>query len=49
MRSLHFLPITFLAGHHGFFFFAPYLALFLAAMHLIRLRRNRLAAVLDLA
>lgn len=45
MRSLRFLPITFLAGHHGFFFFAPYLALFLAAMHLIRLRRNGRAAL----
>jgi hypothetical protein len=43
MRSLYFLPITFLAGQHGFLFFAPYLALFLASVHLLRVRRGRLA------
>ncbi len=49
MRSLRFLPITFLAGQHGFLFFAPYLALFLAAVHLMRLRRIRLASLVALA
>ena len=49
MRSLRFLPITFLAGQHGFLFFAPYLALFLAAVHLIRVRQGRVAPVLALS
>jgi hypothetical protein len=49
MRSLRFLPITFLAGQHGFLFFAPYLAVFLAAVHLLHLRRSRLANLLALS
>lgn len=48
MRSLRFLPITFLAGQHGFLFFAPYLALFLALAHLVRLRRHRGASLMPL-
>ncbi|MCC6238803.1 MAG: hypothetical protein IT448_00665 [Phycisphaerales bacterium] len=42
MRMLHFLPLTFLAGVHGFAFFAPYLAVFLTAV--VCLRRHRRAA-----
>lgn len=34
MRSLRFLPITFLAGQHGFLLFAPYLAVVLTAVEL---------------
>lgn len=49
MRSLRFLPITFLAGQHGFLFFAPYLALFLAAVHLIRVFQGRPGSLLALA
>lgn len=49
MRSLRFLPITFLAGQHGFLFFAPYLALFLAAVHLMRVRRRAMTPLLVLS
>lgn len=45
MRSLYFMPVTFLAGQHGFMLFAPYLALFLAAAHLLRGRRRPVLAV----
>ena len=44
MRSLWFLPLTFLAGVHGFAIFAPYLAVIFAALHLRSRRRARLAA-----
>lgn len=40
MRSLRFLPLTFLAGVHGFVYFAPYLALFLAVAHFTRPSRR---------
>jgi hypothetical protein len=40
MRSLRYLPFAYLAGIHGFALFAPYLALFLAASHLIHRRRG---------
>ncbi len=39
MRSLRYVPFTFLAGIHGFALFAPYLAFFMAVSHLIRRRR----------
>jgi len=45
MRSLWYLPLTFLAGVHGFAIFAPYLALVFAALHLRSRHRARLAAV----
>jgi hypothetical protein len=45
MRSLWYLPLTFLAGVHGFAIFAPYLALVFAALHLRSRRRARLAAI----
>jgi hypothetical protein len=47
MRSLWFMPFTFIAGQHGFALFAPYLAAFLATAHFTRARRKRalLAAV----
>ncbi len=36
MKTLRFLPLTFLAGVHGFALFAPYLAVFLALAHWAR-------------
>ena len=48
MRSLRFLPITFLAGQHGFLLFAPYLAVVLASVeiaHAVQRRTQRLAVV----
>jgi hypothetical protein len=44
MRSLWYLPLTFLAGVHGFAIFAPYLAVVFAALHLRSRHRARLAA-----
>lgn len=44
MKLLRYLPLTFLAGVHGFAFFAPYLALFLGCAHLMT-RPKRLAPV----
>jgi hypothetical protein len=46
MRFTTLLPLTFLAGQHGFMIFAPYLAVCLASIHLIRsarMRQRRLA------
>jgi len=45
MKALWFLPLAFVAGEHGFAFFAPYLAVFLATVHLIKWRRLRPAAI----
>ena len=48
MRSLRFLPITFLAGQHGFLLFAPYLAVVLATVeiaHAYQRRSQRAAAI----
>ena len=42
MRFLVFLPLTFLAGVHGFVYFAPYLAVFLAVAHFAHRPRARL-------
>ena len=39
MRTLRFVPLTFICGVHGFAFFAPYLVMFLAAAHLLKRRR----------
>ena len=39
MRTLRYVPLTYLAGIHGFALFAPYLALFLAATIVIQRRR----------
>ena len=36
MRHLRYLPLTFLAGVDGFDLFAPYVALILAAIPLLR-------------
>lgn len=44
MRSLWYLPLTFLAGVHGFAIFAPYLVVVYAALHLRRVRRSRARA-----
>ena len=49
MRSLWFLPLTFVAGVHGFAIFAPYLALVFAALHLRSRRRARLASLAPVA
>ena len=40
MKSLRFLPLTFLAGVHGFALFAPYAAFATAALLLFRRRRQ---------
>lgn len=40
-RALHFLPLAFLAGTHGFALFAPYVAVVLAALHFRNVRRDR--------
>jgi hypothetical protein len=45
MRSLWFMPVTFVAGQHGFALFAPYLAAFLALAHFTRARRRKAAVV----
>jgi hypothetical protein len=44
MRSLRYVPLAYLAGIHGFALFAPYLAFFVAASHLIHRRRAAVAA-----
>lgn len=36
MKTLRYVPLTFLCGVHGFALFAPYLAMFLAAAHLLK-------------
>lgn len=42
MKSLRFLPLTFLAGIDGFHFFAPYTAAVFVAVGLLRLiQRSR--------
>lgn len=40
MRSFRFFAIAYLAGVHGFVFFAPYLAVVLTAVHVIRKSRG---------
>lgn len=46
MRVLRYLPLAFLAGVHGFDLFAPYLALFLAAVYALNgYRRSALVHV----
>lgn len=45
MKSLWYLPLTFLAGVHGFDMFAPYAAIFLALVHLLNRRRRKLVPV----
>jgi hypothetical protein len=41
MKHLRWLPLTFLAGTHGFALFAPYAALMLALAHVIETRKRR--------
>lgn len=36
MKTLLFLPIAYVAGEHGFVFFAPYLAVVLVTLHVAR-------------
>jgi hypothetical protein len=45
MKSLRYLPLTFLAGVHGFAMFAPYAAIFLGIVHLINKRRRKLVPI----
>ncbi len=45
MKSLRYLPLTFLAGVHGFAMFAPYAAVFLGVVHLINKRRRKLIPI----
>src|SRR5437016_14648620 len=40
MRTIRWVPLTFLAGAHGFAIFAPYLAIVLAVYHIVRSRRK---------
>jgi hypothetical protein len=41
MKTVLLVPLAFVAGVHGFAIFAPYLALFLAAAHVLHARRRR--------
>lgn len=41
MKSLPFLPLTFLAGVHGFALFAPYAALAVVALLVANYRRRQ--------
>jgi hypothetical protein len=41
MKALWFLPLAFIAGEHGFAFFAPYLAVFGAVVALLQMRKAR--------
>lgn len=41
MRTIRYLPLTFLAGVHGFALFAPYLAVAVAVTHVLWARRRR--------
>jgi len=47
VRSIRFIPLTFLAGVHGFALFAPYVLLFVALMML--LQRSRTPVVIAAA
>ena len=49
MKSLRYLPLTFLCGVHGFALFAPYAALATAALLLFRKRRQRALAAIPVA
>jgi hypothetical protein len=48
MRSLWFMPMTFLAGIHGFAYFVPYLLLVSAIAMILQMRRAREATALKL-
>jgi hypothetical protein len=39
MKMIWCFPLAFIADVHGFVFFFPYLALFVASVHLLRSRR----------
>ncbi len=44
MKAVRFLPLTFVAGIHGFALFAPYVGLVIAAALFLRHRRQQVAA-----
>ena len=47
MRTLRWVPLTFLAGLHGFAIFAPYAAIVMTVYHINRyLKKSRLPAVI---
>ena len=41
MKHMRWIPLTYLAGVHGFAIFAPYVAIMLTAAHLIRKHQAR--------
>jgi hypothetical protein len=43
MKHLRWLPLTFLAGVHGFAIFAPYATVMLVVGHVMRRRQHRAA------
>ena len=45
MKTLWFVPLTYVAGVDGFALFAPYLFLFVTAVYVLRRRPRREAAV----
>jgi hypothetical protein len=45
MRTLRFMPLTYLAGLHGFLIFAPYVTLLVLVDHTVRYFRRRTEAV----
>ena len=45
MRTLWFMPMTFLAGIHGFAYFVPYLLFVSAIAMILQMRRTRQAAL----
>jgi hypothetical protein len=49
MRTLWFMPMTFLAGIHGFAYFVPYLLLVSAIAMVLQMRRAREATLIAAA
>ncbi len=45
MRTLWFMPMTFLAGIHGFAYFVPYLLLVSMIAMVVQMRRTRQTAL----
>ena len=43
MKALWFLPFAYIAGEHGFAFFAPYLALVVVVLTLTKLKKPKTA------
>jgi hypothetical protein len=45
MKAIWFLPLAYIAGEHGFAFFAPYLAVVALVLTLVKLKKPRPAPV----